>query len=81
MAFGDRGPEWRFHRKIPHTETWPYLRNAAVPRRFERRSHVGLKIRTPESVRQPAGIVARALFIELHRGDGTNGRDFVPIQK
>ena len=28
-----------------------------------------------------AGIVARALFIELHRGDGTNGRDFVPIQK
>ena len=27
-----------------------------------------------------AGIVARALFIELHCGDSTNGRDFLPIQ-
>ena len=35
-----RRPEWRFRRHFPHTETKLYLRNAAVPRRFERCSHV-----------------------------------------
>jgi hypothetical protein len=32
-ALGDRKQEWRFHCQIPHTETKPSLRNAAVPRR------------------------------------------------
>jgi hypothetical protein len=36
MALGDKGLERRFRRQIPHTETKPYLRNAAVPRHFER---------------------------------------------
>src|SRR5205807_2654266 len=40
VALGDRRPERRFHRQIPHTETTPYPRNAAVPRHFERHSHV-----------------------------------------
>jgi hypothetical protein len=39
--FGNsRLPERRFPRQIPHTETKPHRRNAAVPRRFERHSHV-----------------------------------------
>src|SRR5262249_53317141 len=35
MALGDTGPELRFCRQIPHAETKPYPRNAALPRRFE----------------------------------------------
>jgi pimeloyl-ACP methyl ester carboxylesterase len=34
-GLGDQGPEWRFCDPIPDTETARYLRNAAVPRRFE----------------------------------------------
>jgi hypothetical protein len=41
-ALGDRGPERRFHRQIPDTETKPYPRNVAVPHGFERRSFVTL---------------------------------------
>jgi len=56
-AVGDRGTESRFRGQIPHTETKPYPQNAAVPRGFERGSHVSLerrdwlagrRIRTPE---------------------------------
>ena len=32
-ARGDKEPEWAFLAEIPHTETKPYLRNAAVPLR------------------------------------------------
>jgi hypothetical protein len=39
-GLGDQGPEWHFCSPIPHTETARYLRNAAVPRRFEGPSHV-----------------------------------------
>jgi len=35
VALGDRTPQQRFHRQIPHTETKPYPRNAAVPRRSD----------------------------------------------
>jgi hypothetical protein len=41
MALGDREAERRFRRHFPHTETKPYLRNAAAPRRFERSALVG----------------------------------------
>ena len=34
------GPEGLLHRPISHTETKPYLRNVAVPRCFERPSHI-----------------------------------------
>jgi hypothetical protein len=40
MTLGDSGPELRFHRQIPDTETKPYPQNAAVPRRFERHSYI-----------------------------------------
>src|SRR5262249_16378296 len=39
-ALGDRGTESRVRCQIPHTETKPYTRNAAVACRFERGSHV-----------------------------------------
>jgi hypothetical protein len=39
-AAGDQGPEWHFCSPVPDTETARYLRNAAVPRRFEGPSHV-----------------------------------------
>src|SRR5262245_12178332 len=41
MALGDKPPEWHFRRHFPHAETKPYLRNAAVPRYFERSQHIG----------------------------------------
>jgi hypothetical protein len=41
MALGDREAERRFRRHFPHTETTPYLRNAAVSRCFERSALVG----------------------------------------
>ena len=42
-ALGDRRQEWRFHCQVPHTETKPHLRNAAVPRRFKRHSFIEAK--------------------------------------
>ena len=39
-GLGDQGPEWHFCSPIHDTETARYLRNAAVPRRFEGPSHV-----------------------------------------
>jgi hypothetical protein len=40
MALGDRGTGRRLRREIPHTETKPYLRNAALPSRFDRHLYV-----------------------------------------
>jgi hypothetical protein len=40
MTLGDKAPEWRLTGQILHAETKPYPRNAAVPRGFERASHV-----------------------------------------
>jgi hypothetical protein len=39
-ALGDRKPKRRFRRQFPHTETSPYLQNAAEARGFERSFHV-----------------------------------------
>ncbi len=39
-ALGDRKPKRRFRRQFPHTETRPYLQNAAGARGFERSFNV-----------------------------------------
>ena len=36
VVLGDSGPKSRFGRRFPHTETSPYVRNAAISRHFER---------------------------------------------
>ena len=36
VVLGDSGPKSRFGRWFPHTETSPYVRNAAISRHFER---------------------------------------------
>jgi hypothetical protein len=36
VVLGDSGPKSRFGRQFPHTETSPYVRNAAISRDFER---------------------------------------------
>jgi hypothetical protein len=40
MAPGDKSRNHTSVAQIPHTETKPYLQNVAVPRGFERHSHV-----------------------------------------
>ena len=40
MAPGDKSRNHTSVAQIPHTETKPYLQNAAVPRRFERSSRI-----------------------------------------
>jgi hypothetical protein len=40
-ALGDRKPKRRFRRQFPHTETSPYLQNAAEARGFERSTMLG----------------------------------------
>src|SRR5262249_49671779 len=40
VTLGARARKWCVPRQIPHTETNRYLRNAAVPRCFERGSHI-----------------------------------------
>ena len=69
-ARGDRRQEWRIHCQIPHTETKPYLRNAAVPRRFERHSLI--------DAQRPNSLAGAAGFESLHQGSRPGSRPHPP---
>ena len=56
--------------KILHTETKPYLRNAAVPRRFERHSLI--------DAQRPNSLAGAAGFESLHQGSRPGSRPHPP---
>ena len=86
VVLGDSGPKSRFGRRFPHTETSPYVRNAAISRHFERDPipyalERGGRIRTSASPNRnsPSALRSRADSRQLSQ-DWSHPRGWLPIR-